>query len=263
MKQSVLISSIVVSLLAVVCIGCQKQEATDAAAEDLSRQQITDIEVGEGIEAVAGDLAVVHYTGWLWVAGAKGHKFDSSHDRREPFSFVLDAGGVIDGWDQGVVGMKVGGKRNLRIPPDLAYGNTDNRDIPANSALFFEVELIAVPRVQIEDLFVGEGPLAEDGDTVSVLYTGWLFVDGERGTQFDSSTERNQPTTFDIGQGQVIRGWDQGMVGMKVGGKRILTIPPLLAYGARGRLGRDGKALIPPHAAIQLELELLHVMGKQ
>jgi len=263
MKQSVLITCIVVCLLTAVGVGCQKQESSDEATEDLSSLQITDSMVGGGIEAVVGDLAVVHYTGWLWVAGAKGHKFDSSHDRREPFSFVLGAGGVIEGWEQGVVGMKVGGKRTLRIPPDLAYGNQDNRDIPANSTLFFEVELIAVPRVQIEDVIVGEGPLAEDGDTVSVEYTGWLFVDGERGTQFDSSAERNQPATFDVGLGQVIRGWDQGVVGMRVGGKRILTIPPLLAYGARGRLGRDGKAIIPPHAAVQLELELVNVMGKQ
>jgi len=104
--------------------------------------QITDEIIGTGVEAKAGDTVTVNYVGTL----TDGKKFDSSYDRNEPFSFVLGAGQVIKGWDEGVAGMKVGGKRRLVIPPDLAYGNQSigNGLIPANSTLIFEVELLAV-----------------------------------------------------------------------------------------------------------------------
>ncbi|HUY69867.1 MAG TPA: FKBP-type peptidyl-prolyl cis-trans isomerase [Candidatus Tyrphobacter sp.] len=104
--------------------------------------QITDEIIGTGAEAKAGDTVTVNYVGTL----TDGKKFDSSYDRNEPFSFVLGAGQVIKGWDEGVAGMKVGGKRRLVIPPDLAYGNQSigNGLIPANSTLIFEVELLAV-----------------------------------------------------------------------------------------------------------------------
>jgi FKBP-type peptidyl-prolyl cis-trans isomerase FkpA len=101
----------------------------------------TDIVVGTGIEATAGKKVVVHYTGTL----TDGTKFDSSHDRREPFAFALGAGQVIQGWDRGVAGMKVGGKRKLVIPADLAYGARGFPPvIPPNSTMVFEVELLDV-----------------------------------------------------------------------------------------------------------------------
>ena len=101
----------------------------------------------------------------------------------------------------------------------------------------------------IEDLVVGTGDTAQTGDTVSVNYTGWLTD----GTQFDSSYDRGQPFTFQLGVGSVISGWDQGVVGMKVGGKRRLTIPPDLAYGASGR------GSIPPNATLIFEVELVEI----
>ena len=92
----------------------------------------------------AGQTCMVHYTGWLW-QGAKGKKFDSSVDRGRPFSFPVGAGQVIPGWDEGVATMKVGGKRELLIPPDLGYGARGaGRDIPPNATLMFEVELLDV-----------------------------------------------------------------------------------------------------------------------
>src|ERR1041385_684273 len=81
-----------------------------------------DTQVGTGPTPKTGQTCVMHYTGWLWVNGAKGSKFDSSLDRQSPFSFKLGAGRVIRGWDEGVAGLKIGGKRTLLIPPDLGYG---------------------------------------------------------------------------------------------------------------------------------------------
>lgn len=107
--------------------------------------QITDTLVGTGAEAKAGDVVSVHYTGTL----VDGTKFDSSLDRGEPFSFILGAGQVIQGWDQGVAGMKVGGTRNLVIPPEMAYGAQGAGGvIPPNATLIFEVQLLNVQSTQ-------------------------------------------------------------------------------------------------------------------
>jgi len=105
--------------------------------------QYEDTKLGEGAEAKAGQTCVMHYTGWLWKDGVKGAKFDSSLDRASPFSFPLGAGRVIRGWDEGVAGLKVGGKRTLLIPPDLGYGSRGAGGvIPPNATLLFEVELL-------------------------------------------------------------------------------------------------------------------------
>ena len=111
--------------------------------------QLQKIDVVEGTgPAATGGTVVVHYTGWLHDAAANdghGRKFDSSHDRREPFAFRLGAGEVIRGWDEGVAGMKVGGKRTLVIPPDMGYGARGAGGvIPPNATLVFDVELVDV-----------------------------------------------------------------------------------------------------------------------
>jgi len=108
----------------------------------------TDIKLGEGETAIAGKTVTVHYTGWLYDEAASNHqgkKFDSSRDRNQPFPFPLGAGKVIPGWEKGVEGMKVGGKRLLIIPPELAYGARGASGvIPPNAQLVFEVELLGV-----------------------------------------------------------------------------------------------------------------------
>lgn len=104
--------------------------------------------------------------------------------------------------------------------------------------------------LQYTDEQVGTGAEATRGKTAVVHYTGWLMD----GTKFDSSLDRNQPFSFPLGGGQVIKGWDEGVVGMKVGGKRTLIIPPALGYGARGAGG-----VIPPNATLKFEVQLLDV----
>jgi FKBP-type peptidyl-prolyl cis-trans isomerase FkpA len=104
--------------------------------------------------------------------------------------------------------------------------------------------------LQYTDEQVGTGAEATTGKTAVVHYTGWLMD----GTKFDSSVDRNQPFSFPLGAGQVIKGWDEGVVGMKVGGKRILIIPPQLGYGARG-----AGNVIPPNATLKVEVQLLDV----
>lgn len=234
--------------------------------------QFEDSEVGTGSEATAGKGVSVHYTGWLFNNGEQGKKFDSSVDRQSPFEFSLGAGMVIKGWDEGVQGMKVGGKRTLIIPSELGYGARGaGGAIPANATLKFDVELLEVEGDEIEveddgdigavsegllieDTEVGEGVEATRGTNVSVHYTGWLYQNGEQGKKFDSSLDRNSPFDFPLGGGMVIRGWDEGVQGMKVGGKRTLIIPPHLGYGARGAGG-----VIPPNATLKFDVVLLEV----
>jgi len=116
-------------------------EMTNTTKSGLIYSEITD---GAGAEAAAGMMVEVHYTGWLYVDGKRGNQFDSSLGRG-PFSFNLGAGQVIKGWDEGVQGMTIGGKRELIIPPQLGYGTRAIPGvIPANSTLCFEVELLAV-----------------------------------------------------------------------------------------------------------------------
>jgi len=104
------------------------------------------------------------------------------------------------------------------------------------------------------DQKVGSGDVAMKGNTVSVHYTGWFYTEGKRGAKFDSSLDRNMPFEFKLGARQVIPGWDEGVEGMKVGGKRELIIPPDLGYGPRGMPG-----IIPPNSTLNFEIELLKV----
>ena len=232
---------------------------------------IEDFVIGTGEELAKGYKAKIAYTGHL----TDGTVFDSSVRKgRPPHSFEVGKGRVIKGWDEGVIGMKVGGKRRLVIPPELGYKSRRAGRIPPNSTLVFTLELVGfmppLPDPQPQSAYegapvnrnkldngleiieykVGNGAVAKAGDTVHVHYRGTLTKDG---TEFDASAKRKRPITFPLGKGRVIKGWDQGIEGMKVGGLRKLLIPAALGYGERA------KGKIPANADLTFTVELMAV----
>lgn len=253
----VVVTFLVLILSAAGCQG-QKEGGTAEFTEILPGLSYVDSVVGTGDLAGNTDFVVVHYTGWVYTDGQKGEPFDSSVDRGEPISFPLGRSFVIEGWEKGVPGMRVGGKRTLLIGHELAYGvNGRPPVIPPSATLIFDVELVGVPRVEITVHEEGTGPVAERGDKVNVHYTGWLWENGAKGEQFDSSHKRGQPFQFPLGQGRVIPGWDSSLEGMKVGEKATLIIPPELGYGAKGSPGS-----IPPNSTLCFDVELVSIEGK-
>jgi FKBP-type peptidyl-prolyl cis-trans isomerase len=239
----------IVALSVVGCGGGTAPTAPSAAHEGgnlittASGLKYEDLVVGTGASPAPTDLVTVHYTGTL----QDGTVFDASRNHGGPISFRLNQ--VIKGWTEGVGSMKVGGTRKLVIPPQLGYGSRAQGSIPANSTLTFIVELLDVPQVKIEDTQAGAGAEAAPGKTVSVHYTGRL----ESGQVFDSSVG-GDPLTFTLGAGGMIPGFEQGVTGMKVGGKRTITIPPSLGYGEQGR-----GDVIPPNSTLIFDLELVEV----
>ena len=237
---------ILIAVLAVAAIAFLFPPSGDETVSESGLTYIDEV-VGTGDPVGPGDMVSVHYTGLL----EDGTVFDSSVDRGEPFSFLLGSGSVIQGWDEGVSGMQVGGKRVLTIPPDLAYGEegAGNGLIPANATLKFEVELLGTVELSVEDLVVGEGPEVVAGNTVSLDYV----VSFEDGTELDNSANTG-PLEFVVGVGQMIPGVDVGVEGMQVGGQRVITIPPEFAFGPQGVEG-----VIPPNAVLIFEVELLSI----
>lgn len=150
----------------------QAQETKKIEKEDAIGLEITDILLGTGAEAKNGDRVSVHYTGTL----KDGTKFDSSLDRGQPFSFDLGVGQVIRGWDLGVAGMKIGGKRKLVISPELGYGARPTGPIPANSTLIFEVELLAINGESNPVPEKNEGAMLKKEDSSEIQFSGKVLA---------------------------------------------------------------------------------------
>ena len=244
-------------------------EPADIALDDYevteSGLRYFDIEPGDGDPPENGDLATFHFDGWLEDGTPLGGTGGGP-----PASLQVGMGQAFPGLDEGVATMRTGGKRQLFIPPELAFGEQGADTIPPNSSLIIEVtmlDIIAAPEPSVfpeideseyeetesglkyYDIEVGDGATPQPGQQVQVHYTGWL----EDGTKFDSSIDRGQPFPFALGVGGVISGWDEGVSTMQVGGKRLLIIPPDLAYGPEGA----GGGLIPPDATLVFEVQLL------
>jgi len=214
----------------------------------------TDLVEGAGMPAQTYDNVIIDYTAWL----ENGTKFDSTADSGQgPATITLGTTQIIRGFDSGLVGVRPGGKRRLVIPPDQGYGTQGHgQEVPPNSTLIYEVEVRQVVSpvttasgLKYFDYEVGSGGPPNIGDTVVVDYTGWLTD----GTQFDSSlNEDREPFSFKIGTGAVIAGWDEGLMSMRIGGRRKLIIPPELGYGASG--SQSGS--IPPNATLVFQVEM-------
>jgi len=198
-------------------------------------------------------------------------KFDSSRDRKNPFEFSIGMGRVIKGWDEGLLSMKVGGKRKLIIPSELGYGPKETGPIPPNSILIFDIELLEVKEKYIDTDFSlpgrevvtdsklrmiihkkGNSQKPQKGQTILVHYTGML----EDGTTFDSSHDRGKPFQFKVGMERVIKGWDEALLLMSKGEKRTLIIPPNLGYGPKGA------GPIPPNSILIFEVELVDILDQ-
>ncbi|MFM8272774.1 MAG: FKBP-type peptidyl-prolyl cis-trans isomerase [Gemmata sp.] len=270
--------------------GRKMSDGSNGSVDDTGLKEVgagvrsRDIKEGVGEACPPGAEVKIHYTGWL----NDGTVFDSSRDRGQPATFKL--AGLIQGWQEGIPGMRPGGIRKLVIAPEKGYGQQDKGKIPPGSTLIFEVELLEAkpgpvpprPRrtpppsdlsklsdgtepgaddpklipigtggLKYRDLKDGDGPVCPAGAHVVMDYTGWLLTGGP---YFDSSWKPGSDGPLDMSLRSLIQGWQEGVPGMKVGGVRKLVIPADLGYGARG-----SPPAIPGGATLVFEIELLGV----
>lgn len=230
--------------------------------------EVSTVKEGSGEPIQNGQLIRVHYKSFL--ADSAMTMFDNSYDRGEPLEFSLGAGQVIQGWERGLLGMKVGEIRKLSIPYQLAYGDREIGPIPPRSDLYFEVELVsAAPPLKPDDFSdskkanwkkiengvfywdekTGTGTQAAQGTRVQVHYTGWLAS----GRKFSSSKDYGKPLTTVLGGGRLIAGWEIGLDGIAPGAVRWLKISPSMGYGAKSY------SAIPPNSTLIFRVEMENV----
>lgn len=249
---------------------------------------LTDLIEGIGQLSTSGKQVTVQYAGYDYETG---EKFASSWEQGKPVTFTLGTGEVIDGWEEGILGMEIGDRRELVIPPDLTEGSYPP-GTPEGKTVVFVIDSLpasAAPKAEkasapepakkeaapkkakaskktkpkvvppkgpapkdlvVKDLEVGTGPAAKAGDELTVQYVG---VGYESGKQFDASWDRGEPFTFELGGGGLIKGWEEGLEGMKVGGRRELITPPDFAYGPAG------SETIAPNATLVFVIDLLAI----
>jgi peptidylprolyl isomerase len=268
----------VLILFTAIFVGCNNESEVVTMESGL---KFLDDSLGTGKEVKPNDLVTIHFEGWTvmdtsnlfgnWSADQQRtmNLIGSSKMRNQPVKFVLGTGSFIKGSDEGVIGMKVGGRRTVIIPSELAYGEQGIGPIPPNTDLKLVVEVLDTREsINVEMWDVdpasfkttssglkyamvkdGEGTFADSGNVVTVHYSGYL----EDGTKFDSSVERDEPFSFMLGVGQVIPGWDEGIKLMKKGSRVRLIIPPQLAYG------EVELEKIPANSTLVFDIELLDI----
>lgn len=222
-------------------------------------------EKGKGEKPHKGQKIKLHYIGKL----STGKEFDNSYKRQVPLVFILGAGQVLEGIDQVLLKFPAGSKGTFFLPSKLGYGDKNFKQIPPNSDLTFEFDFIEIIQPPVPFNTIGKdtialenglkyimvkseqtGIKAETYKNITVHYTGYL----ENGNIFDSSVERGFPFQFQLGLGQVIRGWDIGISKLKKGEKARFIIPPHLAYGEKGF-----PPTIPPNTSLIFDIEVLGV----
>ena len=239
--------------------------STGVAADNPSSFSQTDTVLGTGAQAASSNIVGIRYTAWLYSATAADHKgtqIDANLTSATPMVVVLGAGSTLKGLEQGVTGMQLGGKRTLIIPASLAFGSTGYGTVPANSGVVFDVQLTDIqtladaPAYSSVDTVPGTGATAAAGTTASVRYSAYLYnssAANHKGILVDTNSASATPFAFVLGAQQVITGFDQGVTGMKVGGKRTIVLPTSIAYGAAG------SGSIPANSGMVFDIELVAV----
>jgi peptidylprolyl isomerase len=275
---------------AVTLVACGGGDKTPAEVVVVQPDyKLTETKVGTGdLVAEAGDTVTIKYNGYLYDAAAtangnRGAKIMSTYDSNTTFTYTVGVGagsftvGVGAGWDQALVGMRAGGTRTAVLPANLAFG-ANTRDaltvgsitypaIPANSPMVFDFEMVNISKaviitpippstsLVIKDVVVGSGDAAVAGKSLTVTYNLYVY-DGTSVTLRSALKETGTAFTFTLGAGSVIKGWDQGLLGMMVGGSRTLTIPPDLAYGATAQYDSSGNVKIPANSTLVFDITL-------
>lgn len=280
MKNTMLkaIASLACAVVLAACGGGSDNKSTTTPLPPQPAFTKKDTVIGSGEKTVAtGDLVTFHYTGFVYdetKTDKKGAQFEAS-SVTSPLAMTVGVGARIVGWDQGLVGMKAGGTRELWLPASMAFGPSELKDssgkvlVPANTAVVYKIDVISFTTltspIPPQPVFTKtDEPVGTGADTAaakhlaSIHYTGYLYDDtkeDKKGVQFETS-RNGPPFSFLLGVGSRIAGWDQGIVGMKVGGKRKLLIPTAMAYGDRGRKDAQGNVVVPANTAVVYEIEM-------
>jgi peptidylprolyl isomerase len=238
----------------------------EGAVTTESGLQYLELTAGEGSSPEVGDIITVHYI----VTLPDGTEIANSYMEPSPPATVWGVGRLLPGWEEAIGLMNVGDKARVVIPPGLAFGEQGNGMIPPNTPIIIEMELLSVEPapapamvsadqltatgsgLEYYDLEVGTGAVAEPRSGVSTHYKLWVRTDN--GYEFVSQSLDDQPLDFVLGRGDtVFPGWEEGAAGMRVGGKRLLVVPPSLG------LGMQGGGVIPPNSILVMEIELAEV----
>jgi len=237
--------------------------STTAPVDNPTSFSQTDTVLGTGTQASGALIVGLRYSAWLYSTSAadhKGIKIDSNLTSATPYVFTLGSSSVLKGLNQGVAGMKTGGQRTLIIPASLALGAAGSSTVPANAGLVFDVQLTDVqalaeaPAFGTVDTTVGTGATAATGATANVKYSAYLYnsvTADHKGILVDTNATATTNFSLKLGSGQTITGFDKGVTGMKVGGKRTITMPSTQAYGV------NGSGSIPGNSGMVFAVELI------